>query len=510
MCGSSKILIFIENSKVAQNLQNNFSNPPFRMSSNRFSTYQANGYFDEMFGLGSYPLTHYGEIVSRFSDLESLEIEAKQRQAAASFLEHGVTFTVYGDDEGTERIFPFDLIPRIIPLCEWQIVEQGLSQRMVALNLFLNDVYHGGRILQDGVIPREVVESSAHFRKEMVGFDVPRDIYIHICGSDLIRDGQGKYLVLEDNARCPSGVSYLLENREIMKKAFPLTYRQMSVRSVEAYPEILLKTLEYLSPRQSGKPVCVLLTPGVYNSAYFEHTYLARQMGIEIVEGKDLIAIDGFVFMRTTHGLVQVDVIYRRMDDEFLDPAFFKNDSLLGVSGLMDCYLRGNVALANGIGTGVADDKVTYAYVPEMIRYYLGQDPILEQVPTYLCWKEEDRKFVLDNLSELVVKPANESGGYGMLVGSDSTQKERKEFADRIKACPRDYIAQPIINLSRHPTFCDGEIEGRHVDLRPFILYGDDVEIVPGGLTRVALKKGSLVVNSSQGGGSKDTWVLKD
>ena len=425
-------------------------------------------------------------------------------------LEHGVTFTVYGDDEGTERIFPFDLIPRIIPLCEWQIVEQGLSQRMVALNLFLNDVYHGGRILQDGVIPREVVESSAHFRKEMVGFDVPRDIYIHICGSDLIRDGQGKYLVLEDNARCPSGVSYLLENREIMKKAFPLTYRQMSVRSVEAYPEILLKTLEYLSPRQSGKPVCVLLAPGVYNSAYFEHTYLARQMGIEIVEGKDLIAIDGFVFMRTTHGLVQVDVIYRRMDDEFLDPAFFKNDSLLGVSGLMDCYLRGNVALANGIGTGVADDKVTYAYVPEMIRYYLGQDPILEQVPTYLCWKEEDRKFVLDNLSELVVKPANESGGYGMLVGSDSTQKERKEFADRIKACPRDYIAQPIINLSRHPTFCDGEIEGRHVDLRPFILYGDDIEIVPGGLTRVALKKGSLVVNSSQGGGSKDTWVLKD
>ena len=491
-------------------MQINFSNPPFRMSSNRFSTYQANGYFDEMFGLGSSPLTHYGEISSRFSDLQSGEIEAKQRQAAASFLEHGVTFTVYGDDEGTERIFPFDLIPRIIPLCEWQVVEQGLSQRIVALNLFLNDVYHGGRIMKDGVIPREVVESSAHFRKEMLGFDVPRDIYVHICGSDLIRDGEGKYLVLEDNARCPSGVSYLLENREIMKKAFPLTYRQMSVRSVEAYPEILLKTLEYLSPRQSGKPVCVLLSPGVYNSAYFEHTYLARQMGIEIVEGKDLIAIDGFVYMRTTHGLVQVDVIYRRMDDEFLDPAFFKNDSLLGVSGLMDCYLRGNVALANGIGTGVADDKVTYAYVPEMIRYYLGQDPILEQVPTYLCWKEEDRKFVLDNLSELVVKPANESGGYGMLVGSDSTQKERKEFADRIKACPRDYIAQPIVNLSRHPTFCDGEIEGRHVDLRPFILYGDDVEIVPGGLTRVALKKGSLVVNSSQGGGSKDTWVLKE
>jgi uncharacterized circularly permuted ATP-grasp superfamily protein len=295
-----------------------------------------------------------------------------------------------------------------------------------------------------------------------------------------------------------------------MKKAFPLTYRDMSVRPVEAYPELLLKTLEFLSPRQSGKPVCVLLTPGVYNSAYFEHTYLARQMGIEIVEGRDLIMTDGFVYMRTTHGLVQVDVIYRRMDDEFLDPTFFNKDSLLGVSGLMDSYLRGNVSLANGIGTGVSDDKVTYAYVPEMIRYYLDQEPILDQVPTYLCWKEEECKFVLENLSSLVVKPANESGGFGMLVGSASTKKQRMEFAQRILDSPRDYIAQPIVALSRHPTFCEGGIEGRHVDLRPFILYGEDVEIVPGGLTRVALEKGSLVVNSSQGGGSKDTWVLKD
>ena len=376
--------------------------------------------------------------------------------------------------------------------------------------MFLNDVYHGAKILSDGVIPEEVVKSSTHYREEMIGFDVPKDIYVHVCGSDLIRDESGKYLVLEDNARCPSGASYLLENREIMKKTFPRTYQKMSVRSVEAYPEYLLRSLEYLSPRKSQKPVCVLLTPGVYNSAYFEHTFLARQMGIEIVEGKDLVAIDGFVYMRTTQGLVQVDVIYRRLDDEFLDPLFFNEESLLGVSGLMDAYLKGNVALANGIGTGVADDKVTYAYVPEMIRYYLGQDAILEQVPTYLCWRDQDRKFVLDNLADLVVKSANESGGYGMLIGSDSTQKERDEFAARIKEAPRDYIAQPIISLSRHPTFCPEGVAGRHVDLRPFILYGEDIEIVPGGLTRVALKRDSLVVNSSQGGGSKDTWVLKN
>ena len=482
------------------------------MPLNRFSSYETNGFFDEMFGLGdgSEPLDHYHRLVSRIAKLDGERMEAKQRQAASSFLEHGITFTVYGDDKGSERIFPFDLIPRVIPLAEWQLVEQGLSQRIIALNLFLNDVYHGAKIIKDGIIPREVVESSPHFRREMIGFDVPRDIYIHICGSDLIRDENGKYLVLEDNARCPSGVSYLLENRQIMKKAFPLTYRDMSVRPVEAYPELLLRTLEFLSPRQSGKPVCVLLTPGVYNSAYFEHTYLARQMGLEIVEGRDLITTDGFVYMRTTHGLVQVDVIYRRMDDEFLDPTFFNKDSLLGVSGLMDSYLRGNVSLANGIGTGVSDDKVTYAYVPEMIRYYLDQEPILDQVPTYLCWRDEDCKFVLENLSNLVVKPANESGGFGMLVGSASTQKQRMEFAQRILDSPRDYIAQPLVALSRHPTFCEGGIEGRHVDLRPFILYGEDVEIVPGGLTRVALEKGSLVVNSSQGGGSKDTWVLKD
>ena len=481
------------------------------MLTGQFLNYSSGPFFDEMFDHAKELLArpHYRKVLERLSALTSVEYEEKRSQAVTSFLEHGVTFTVYGDAEGTERIFPFDLIPRVIPGDEWTFIERGLKQRILALNLFLHDIYHQGRILQEDVIPREVVETCPDFRKEIIGFDVPKDIYIHVCGSDLIRDEKGTYMVLEDNGRCPSGVSYLLENREIMKKAFPRTYQSMRVRSVEMYPELLLKTLEHLSPRQSQKPVCVLLSPGVYNSAYFEHTFLARQMGIEIVEGRDLIAIDSFVYMRTTQGLVQVDVIYRRLDDDFIDPLFFRKDSVLGVPGLMDSYLKGNVALANGVGTGLADDKVTYAYVPEMIRFYLGQEPILESVPTYLCWREEDRKFVLENLSDLVVKPANESGGYGMLIGSESTKAEQDEFKMKIKENPREYIAQPIISLSRHPTFCDDGVAGRHIDLRPFILYGSDIEVLPGGLTRVALKENSLVVNSSQGGGSKDTWVLK-
>ncbi|MCL4160931.1 UNVERIFIED_CONTAM: hypothetical protein GTU68_052802, partial [Idotea baltica] len=333
-------------------------------------------------------------------------------------------------------------------------------------------------------------------------------VYIHICGSDLIRDENGKYLVLEDNGRCPSGASYLLENREAMKRAFPGLYQSLGVRPVAGYPGILQKSLEYLSPRQTGKPVVVLLTPGLHNSAYFEHSFLAKQMGIEIVEGRDLIASDGYVYMRTTRGLVQVDVIYRRLDDDFLDPLAFRKDSLLGVPGIMEAYLQGNVVLANAPGTGVADDKVTYAYVPDMIRYYLDQDAILENVPTYLAWREKDRSHILENLESLVVKSANESGGYGMLMGPGSTAKERADFADKIKENPRDFVAQPVVSLSRHPTICPEGIEGRHVDLRPYILCGEEIEIIPGGLTRVALNKGSLVVNSSQGGGSKDTWVL--
>ena len=475
-----------------------------------FEGYRKEAFFDEMFiGSKGDCFDHYRPLLERFEGLGPSELEEKRRLIDNGFLEHGITFTVYGDEQGTERIFPFDLIPRIIPNQEWEHIEKGLTQRIIALNLFLHDIYHDRRIIQDGIVPEDVVTQAAHYRPEMVAVDVPQDIYIHICGSDLIRDDDGRYLVLEDNGRCPSGVSYLLENREAMKRAFPSVYRRCGARPVDNYPELLLKTMQYLSPRPGQTPVCVLLTPGVYNSAYFEHTFLARKMGIEIVEGRDLIAIDGYVYMRTTKGLVQVDVIYRRLDDDFLDPLVFREDSMLGVPGLMDAYLRGNVALANAVGTGVADDKVTYAYVPEMIKYYLDQDPILENVPTYLAWKEQDRKFMLDNLESLVIKAANESGGYGMLMGPTSTQQERAEFAAKIESQPRNYIGQPVVSLSRHPTVCDGHtVEGRHVDLRPFILYGKNIEIIPGGLTRVALKKGSLVVNSSQGGGSKDTWVL--
>ncbi|MFC5051863.1 circularly permuted type 2 ATP-grasp protein [Rubritalea spongiae] len=475
-----------------------------------FNDYQKGAFFDEMFSNEQLDhFDHYSPLHERFSRLSPQELSDKQLLVNDGFLEQGITFTVYGDDQGTERIFPFDLIPRIIPNSEWQTIEQGLTQRILALNLFLHDIYHDAEIVKDGIIPESVVKGAAHYRPEMVGVDVPQDIYLQICGTDLIRDDQGNYLVLEDNGRCPSGVSYLLENREAMKRAFPKLYRQSGVRPVDNYPEILHKTLEHLTPRPGQKPVCVLLTPGVYNSAYFEHSFLALKMGIEIVEGRDLIVLNGYVFMRTTKGLVQVDVIYRRLDDDFLDPRVFRKDSMLGVPGLMEAYLNGNVALANAVGTGVADDKVTYAYVPDMIKYYLDQDPILDSVPTYLAWRDDDRKFILENLESLVVKAANESGGYGMLMGPSSTAKERAEFSDRIKENPRNYIAQPVVSLSRHPTFCQGEaIEGRHIDLRPFILYGEKIEIIPGGLTRVALTKDSLIVNSSQGGGSKDTWVL--
>ncbi len=475
-----------------------------------FQDYQTDGFFDEMFPKEGGPaFPHYRqveEVIGGFTREKFLE---KRAQTESAFLEQGVTFTVYGENnQGTERIFPFDLIPRVIPADEWQVIEDGLTQRIIALNLFLNDIYHDAKIIKDGVIPEDVVKTAAHYSPLMEGFEVPRDIYMHICGSDLIRDDQGKYLVLEDNGRCPSGASYVLENREAMKRAFPKLYQSLGVRPVANYPSLLRKTLEHLSPRQTGVPVAVLLTPGIYNSAYFEHSFLARAMGIEIVEGRDLIASDGYVYMRTTSGLVQVDVIYRRIDDDFIDPLAFRKDSLLGVPGIMDAYLKGNVVLANAVGTGVADDKVTYAYVPDMIKYYLDQDPILENVPTYLAWREKDRQHILGNLKELVVKSANESGGYGMLMGPTSSKKEREEFAAKIKANPRDFVAQPVVSLSRHPTVCGEGIEGRHVDLRPYVLYGEDIEIIPGGLTRVALNKGSLVVNSSQGGGSKDTWVL--
>jgi uncharacterized circularly permuted ATP-grasp superfamily protein len=400
-------------------------------------------------------------------------------------------------------------MPRIISAKEWEYLERGLIQRITALNLFLHDIYHEQRILKDGVVPPYFVLSAKHFRREFVNFSVPKDIYIHICGSDLIRGGDGQWMVLEDNGRCPSGVSYVLENRRAMKRTFPAMFESVGVRPVDQYPQELLKMLQYIAPAGVADPTVVLLTPGAYNSAYFEHTYLAREMGIEIVEGRDLVVRNARVFMRTTQGLQPVHVIYRRVDDDFIDPTVFRRDSMLGVPGLVHAYRSGNVSLANSIGTGIADDKVMYYFVPRMIKYYLDQDPIIPNVPTYLASEEADRKYMLSNLDKLVVKAANESGGYGMLMGPMASTAEREAFRGAIEKDPRNYIGQPMINLSTHPTHVGGgRFEPRHIDFRPYILYGEKPMIIPGGLTRVALTKGSLVVNSSQGGGSKDTWVL--
>ncbi len=451
---------------------------------------------------------HYRAFRDRLSPMPAAEFEQRRRAVDLAFLRQGVTFNVYGDSQGAERIFPFDLVPRIIPGKEWEHIERGLVQRITALNLFLHDIYHGQQILKDGVIPSYYVLSGKHFRPEFVGFNVPQDIYIHICGTDLIRDEHGTYMVLEDNGRCPSGVSYVLENRRAMKRTFPGLFERVGVRPVDHYPQELLKMLQHIAPAGVSDPNVVVLTPGAYNSAYFEHTYLARQMGVEIVEGRDLVVRSARVFMRTTKGLEPVHVIYRRLDDDFLDPTIFRRDSMLGVPGLVNAYRLGHVSLANSIGTGIADDKVMYYFVPRMIKYYLDQDPILPNVPTYLASEDTDRTYLIENLDKLVVKAANESGGYGMLMGPKASRDEIATFRDQILKDPRNYIGQPMISLSQHPTYLDGTFEGRHVDLRPFILYGERVVIVPGGLTRVALRKGSLVVNSSQGGGSKDTWVL--
>src|SRR4051812_25631154 len=473
-----------------------------------FDSYDPGVFFDEMFENGGRIMPHYRRFHELVGKLTSDDFQNKQRSVDLAFLRQGVTFNVYGDSRGAERIFPFDLVPRIIPFQEWQLIERGLTQRITALNLFLHDIYHEQRIVKDGFIPAQSVFAGKHFRREFVNFSVPKDIYIHICGTDLIRGADGEYMVLEDNGRCPSGVSYVLENRRAMKRAFPGMFESIGVHPVDHYPQELLKCLRHIAPAGVADPTIVLLTPGVYNSAYFEHTYLARQMGIEIVEGRDLFVRDSRVFMRTTKGLQPVHVIYRRIDDDFIDPTVFRKDSMLGVPGLVHSYRAGNVSLANSIGTGIADDKVMYYFVPRMIEYYLKQEPILPNVPTYLASEESDLKFILANLDKLVVKAANESGGYGMLMGPKASRAEIDEFRKRIVADPRNYIAQPMISLSCHPTFVEGGFEGRHIDLRPFILYGEKIVIVPGGLTRVALRKGSLVVNSSQGGGSKDTWVL--
>ena len=474
-----------------------------------FQDYSLDGFYDEMFAAPGRPRPHYERLFARFSQMENLGgLLERQKRADQSFLSRGVTFTVYSDDRGTEKIFPFDLIPRIIPAHEWTRLEAGLVQRMTALNLFLADIYGPQRILREGVVPREMVESSKNFRREMVGFAVPRGLFVHINGTDLVRDELGDYRVLEDNLRTPSGVSYVLENRQIMKRVFPDLIREYRVRPVELYPNDLLSLLLHLAPEHVPEPTVVLLTPGVCNSAYFEHAFLARQMGIEIVEGSDLVVENDRVYMRRTGGLAPVHVIYRRIEDDCLDPTVFRADSLLGVPGLVRAYRAGHVALCNPIGTGVADDKAVYHYVPRMIKFYLGHEAILPNVETHLSSDPDGLAFILENLPRLVVKSVNEAGGYGMLVGPHSTRAQIEEYRRKIVAQPRNFIAQPTLGLSRCPAVCGEAIEGRHIDLRPYILNGETVKIMPGGLTRVALRKGSLVVNSSQGGGSKDTWVL--
>jgi len=476
-----------------------------------FQNYWYGAPWDEMFYPGGEPRAHYEPLMRVLENLPAEEIRQKKQAADLSFLHQGITFTVYGKSEGTERIFPHDLIPRILTAAEWSKIELGLTQRITALNEFLRDLYHEQRILNDGVVPRELIASCPHFRREMRGVAVPRGAYVAVAGTDLVRLPTGEFAVLEDNLRVPSGVSYMLTSRQVMKRVFPSLLRECQVRPIDHYGAALSSTLRSLAPEGRPEPVIVLLTPGVFNSAYFEHAYLARQMGIELVEGRDLLVHDNIVYMRTTSGLRRVDVIYRRIDDDFIDSLVFRSDTILGVPGLFNAYRAGNVTLANAVGTGVADDKAVYAYVPAIIKYYLDQDAILPNVETYLLSDEKERSYVLENLDKLVVKAVGESGGYGMLVGPHSTKADQEEFRRRILANPRNYIAQPTLALSCAPCLVEGEsIEPRHVDLRPYILFGEKVTIVPGGLTRVALRRGSLVVNSSQGGGSKDTWVLQN
>jgi uncharacterized circularly permuted ATP-grasp superfamily protein len=475
--------------------------------------YDPGRFYDEMVTPQGEPRPHYAKLFARLAEMTPSQFEERRNLADLSFLLQGITFTVYSDDRGTERLFPFDLVPRIVPRAEWDQIERGLSQRVIALNQFLQDVYGPQHILKDRKIPRALVLSRRHFCREAAGLDVPRGIHIHIAGIDLVRDSKtGDYLVLEDNLRTPSGVSYVLENRLVMTRVFPRLFLRYDVRPVDHYPTELLEILRSLAPSGSSRPTLVLLSPGIYNSAYFEHSFLAQQMGIELVEGRDLVVDGDVVYMKTIRGLTRVDVIYRRIDDEFLDPLAFRSDSLLGVPGLMGAVRAGNVALANAVGNGVADDKAIYAYVPAFIRYYLGEEPILRNVDTYVCSEPDGLRYALDHLDELVVKAVGESGGYGMLIGPAADRATIEQFRARLAADPRNYIAQPVVSLSRAPCYDSngGRLVGRHVDLRPYCLFnGEKVTIVPGGLTRVALRAGSLVVNSSQGGGSKDTWVLQ-
>lgn len=453
--------------------------------------------------------SQYAQVFNDICQLPVDILQQKDKLAGELFMNQGITFTVYSDNAGIERIFPFDIIPRILTGAEWDHIQQGITQRLRALNLFLKDIYSDQQILKDGVIPADLIASCPHYTREVFGVKVPHDLYIHISGIDLIRGQDGTFYILEDNLRTPSGVSYMLENREVTKRIFPGMMVSSKVRMINNYPLILDEILESLAPQQISNPTVVLLTPGVYNSAYFEHTFLARQAGIPLVEGRDLLVDNHKVYMKTTAGLEQVHVIYRRIDDDYLDPLVFRPDSALGVPGLISAYRKGNIAIVNAVGNGVADDKAVYAYVPQMIKYYLNEEIILPNVPTYGLEDMDARKYVFENIEKMVIKRTNQSGGYGMVMGNKASEKELKEVKNAINETPREFIAQPIIKLSTVPCFIDGKLQPRHVDLRPYALCGPNgIKIVPGGLTRVALKEGSLVVNSSQGGGSKDTWVV--
>ena len=473
---------------------------------NEYSVSQ--GFYDEMWNAQDIR-EPYAKIVSALQQLDLPSMHSKDKLAGELFMNQGITFTVYADNAGIERIFPFDIIPRIITGKEWQHIEDGIKQRLIALNHFLKDIYNGQQILKDKIVPAKLIASCPHYTREVHGIQVPHDIYVHISGIDLIRGADGKFYILEDNLRTPSGVSYMLENREVTKRIFPDMFAGNSVRLINNYPILLHQLLSSLAPEQVHNPRVVLLTPGIFNSAYYEHTFLARQMGIPLVEGRDLVVDHHNVYMKTTQGLARVHVIYRRIDDEYLDPLIFHPTSVLGVPGLMDAYRKGNVAIANAVGNGVADDKAIYAYVPQMIKYYLNEEPILNNVPTYQMANDDEREHVFNDLTNMVIKRTNQSGGYGMVMGNSVQQDEWEQAKVAIERDPRSYIAQPIIKLSTVPCFINGKLQPRHVDLRPYALFGaDGIKIVPGGLTRVALREGSLVVNSSQGGGSKDTWII--
>ncbi len=472
----------------------------------KFEQNTEKGLYNEMFMENGSVRPHYQHFMDRIQKIGWKKLNSLQHATDRAQLSMGMTFNVYSDNQGIERILHLDIIPRIISSEDWDYLEAGLKQRIQALNLFIDDIYNDQKVIKDKIIPKELILSSATYLKQCAGLKPPEGVWSHITGTDLVRGDNGQYYVLEDNLRCPSGVSYMLENREILKRTFPELFEKLNVRPVYNYSHFLRDMLESVSPASPAS--IAVLTPGIYNSAYFEHSYLAQQLGAELVEGRDLVVVDDYVYKITTRGLKRVDVIYRRVDDDFIDPAAFRKDSMLGTPGLFNAYKKGRVTLVNAPGTGVADDKAVYAYIPRIVKYYLGEEISLPNVHTYICAEESDLKYVTEHIGKLVVKQTDASGGYGMLIGPQSTREEQKMFIERIRSNPRNYIAQPVINLSTVPTLTDETIEGRHVDLRPYVLYGKEIKIIPGALTRVALKKGSLVVNSSQGGGSKDTWVL--